>query len=147
MKIIQKISAFLSLSREVKILFFKAYFLSGLVKLTLIFLPFRKVLSWQGKINTSSSLNEDQATAVFRKSLQQAMILCNKYTLWETECYTQAITAKILLNRKDIEGTIYIGFKKDQSGKYLGHAWLRSFDRIITGNTDINSYSVHGFYS
>ena len=69
------------------------------------------------------------------------MILCNKYTLWKTECYTQAITAKILLNRKDIDGTIYIGFKKDQNGKYLGHAWLRSFDRIITGNIDIYSYS------
>jgi len=147
MRIIQKISSFLSLSREVKCLFFKAYFLSGLVKLTLIFLPFRKVLSWQGQINTSTPQNEDPTTAAFRKSLQQAMILCDKYTLWKTECYTQAITAKILLNRKHIDGTIYIGFKKDQNGKYLGHAWLRSFDRIITGNIDIYSYSVHSFYS
>lgn len=104
-------------------------------------------MNWQGQINTSTPLTTDPSTLSFRKSLQQAMILCNNYTLWKTECYTQALTAKILLNRKDIAGTIFIGFKKDQNGRYQGHAWLRSFDRIITGDVDINSYTVHSFYS
>jgi hypothetical protein len=147
MTLFRKIKSFSGTTNQVKLLFFKAYILSGLVKLTLVFLPFSKVLKWQGEINIESPECPDQFSAEFRKSLQSAMRLCRKYTIWETECYTQALTAKILLNKKRISGTVYIGFKKEDTGSYMGHAWLRSFDRFITGYEEKNAYTVHSFYS
>jgi hypothetical protein len=143
----RKIKSFTGSSYQVKILFLRAYFLSGLVKLTLVFLPFSKVLKWQGNINVESPDYSDEISAEFRKSLQAAMRLCRKYTIWKTECYTQALTAKVLLNKKGISGTVYIGFKKEDNGSYIGHAWLRSYDRFITGYEEKNSYTVHSFYS
>ena len=147
MRLIKKIQSFVRADRTVKILFLRAYFLSAIVKFTLVFLPFRKVLNWQGKFNIESPDRQDDASLEFRKSLQSAMRLCDKYTFWKTECYTQALTAKIILNKKGIPGTVYIGFTKNEKGEYKGHAWLRSYDRVITGDTEKNMYTVHSFYS
>lgn len=147
MRLIKKIQSFVRTDRTVKILFLRAWFLSAVVKFTLVFLSFRKVLNWQGKINMESPDRPDEASLEFRKCLQSAMRLCDKYTFWKTECYTQALTAKILLNKKGIPGTVYIGFNKTEKGEYKGHAWLRSYDRVITGETEENSYTVHSFYS
>lgn len=147
MRLAKKIQSFALSDRTVKILFLRAFFLSAIVKFTLVFLPFRKVLNWQGKINMESPDRRDDESLEFRKSLQSAMRLCDKYTFWKTECYTQALTAKILLNKKGIPGTVYIGFNKSEKGEYTGHAWLRSYDRVITGDTEKNSYTVHSFYS
>lgn len=143
----KKIKSFSGTSTQVKQLFLQTYFLSGVVKLTLIFLPFSRVLKWQGKVNIESPERHDPPTEEFRKSLQSALRLCNKYTIWKTECYTQALTGKIILNKRGIPGTVYIGFKKDENGTYTGHAWLRSFDRTITGYEEKNSYKVHSLYS
>jgi hypothetical protein len=143
----RKIQSFSNASREVKLLFLKAFLLSAIVKFTLVFLPFRKVLQWQGKVNVESPDKPDEPSLRFRKSLQSAMVMCNKYTFWKTECYTQSLTAKIILNKHKIPGTIYIGFNKTLDGKYMGHAWLRSYDRIITGGAEKNNYIVHSFYT
>jgi hypothetical protein len=147
MRLYYKIQSFARTDRRVKLLFFRAYFLSAFVKFSLIFLPFRKVLNWQGSVHIESSDQPDEASLDFRKSLQSAMRLCDKYTIWKTECYTQALTAKIILNRKGIPGTIYIGFQKNDKGIYKGHAWLRSYDRIITGGAEKHNYLVHSFYT
>ena len=147
MKLLKKIHSFSSTAKAVKILFFKAYFLSGLVKFTLIFLPFKKVLRWKGKVNVESPTHPDEASLSFRKSLQSAMLLCDKYTIWKTECYTRALTAKILLNNHGLPATIYIGFGKNTNGEYKGHAWLRSYDRVITGGEEMNNFAIHTFYT
>lgn len=147
MVLFKKIKSFSLTNRETKSLFLRAYFLSAFVKFSLIFLPFKKVLQWQGCVNKESPAHPDPDSLDFRKSLQSAIHLCDKYTVWKTECYTKAITAKILLNRKGISGTIYIGFQKDENGRYKGHAWLRSFNTIITGGEEKDRFIVHSFYS
>jgi hypothetical protein len=128
-------------------LFWQAFFLSGIVKFTLVFLPFRKVLAWKGRLGEETPSVPDTASEVYRKNLQSAMRLCNMYTPWRTECYTQAITARILLRRKGLPGTVYIGFQRNSEGTYAGHAWLRSYDRVITGREEMGKYVVHSFYS
>jgi hypothetical protein len=147
MSLSKKLQSFGQTSMEFKLLFFQAIILSAFVKFSLVFLPFSKVLKWQGRSNVETPDIPDEVSLPFRKQLQSAIQLCNKYTFWETECYTQALTAKILLNNKGIPATVYIGFKKDEKGIYAGHAWIRSYDRIITGGGEMGNYIVHSFYS
>ena len=128
-------------------LFWRAFWLSAFVKFTLVFLPFRKVMSWQGKLGLESTSGPDPESLGFRKSLQSAMQLCEQYTPWPTECYTLALTARILLRRRQLPGTLYIGFRKKEDGGFAGHAWLRSYDRIITGAEGMEKYVVHSCYS
>lgn len=143
----KKIISFYNLPAEVKILFFKAFFLSAFVRFTLVFLPYRKVLSWKGHINIESPIIADENSITFRKSLKLAILLCDKYTFWSTECYTRALTGKLLLHQYGLPGTIYIGFAKKKDGVYAGHAWLRSYDRIITGGEEMNEFTMHSFYT
>lgn len=147
MRLYRKIQTAYRSDPALRSLFWQSYILSALVKFTLVFLPFRKVLAWQGKINVETPAIPDEATAGFRKTLQSAMRLCDQYTFWKTECYTQALTAKILLGRRGIPSTVYIGFHKQEDGRYAGHAWLRSYDRIITGREGMEKYTIHSFYS
>jgi hypothetical protein len=144
---LRKIRTAVQADPELRSLFWKAFWLSAFVRFALVFLPFRKVLAWKGIIGVESPSEPHASSEAFRKTLQSAMRLCNQYTPWSTECYTQAITARILLRRKGLPGTVYIGFQRKSDGTYAGHAWLRSYDRVITGREEMDKYVVHSFYS
>jgi hypothetical protein len=143
----RKIRSFLQSDPQLKWIFFQAFFLSGLVKFALVFLSFRKILNWQGNIQEESPQGPDPKTEAYRRNVQSAMRLCHLYTPWKSECYTRALTAKILLKKQRIPSTVYIGFRKEQNGHYTGHAWLRSCDMILTGREEMNGYIVHSYYS
>lgn len=148
MKPVRKIKTFFRQSSTTKWLFIKSLFLSALVAFTLNFLSFKRIMRWLGQANEESPGIPEPATLLYRKQLATALRWCNQYSLWPTKCYTLSLTAKILLRRKRIPGTLYIGFYKDEKGQYKGHAWLRSADMIVTGNLPgINRYHIHSFFT
>lgn len=147
MPLFKKIETFTSLCYTIKWLFFKAIIFSLIAKITLVFRPFKKVSGWLGKINVESPQGSNPESVRIRTDIKTAMMLSNKYTFWKTECYTQALTCKLLLKKYNLPSTIYIGFYKDEAGKYKGHAWLRSYDMVLTGNKDITKFKVQSFFS
>jgi len=80
--------------------------------------------------------------------IQLAVARVHRYVPWNTECYTQALTAKHLLKQRGISSLLTIGFKKDENGEVQGHAWLTINEWVVTGmRYDLNSYIVNGkFY-
>jgi len=142
----RKLKSFFLLSSRVKWLLFKAILISGVVRLTLSFLSFKIILKWLGKINVESESLPHPPSLNIRKDIQRAIALCDKYVFWKTECYTQSLTCKLLLKKYHLSSTVYIGFYKDEHGNYKGHAWLRSYDMVITGGTDIDKYIVQTFF-
>jgi hypothetical protein len=147
MGLLRKIKSFAETPASFKWTFIKAWFLSAFVKITLVFLPFSRVLKWKGQPGKETPNLPDPRTEAYRRQLQSAMRLVALYTPWKSECYTQALTAKIILQQRGLPATIYIGFRRDRTGAYEGHAWLRSYDRIITGNQEIDTYEVHTSYA
>ena len=57
----------------------------------------------------------------------------SRYTFWESQCLVKAIAAMKMLERRQIESTLYLGTAKDENGKLIAHAWLRSGPFYITG--------------
>lgn len=147
MSLMSKLRSFRHAGGEVKALFISAFFLSAAVRFTLAFLPFRKVMAWKGRPGVDSPSGPDPESLEFRRSLQAALQMSAKYTPWKNECYTQAITGRILLSRKGLPGTIYVGFRKNDAGGFEGHAWLRSYDRVVCGGGQSEGYAVHSFFS
>lgn len=142
-----KIRTFIRLPLQTKWLFVEAILTSAWVKLSLSLFPFKKVLSWLGGIQQESATTEDPSTLTIRQQIKTALVLCNKYALWPTECYTLSLTGKLLLKRRKIASTLYIGFRKDENGKYKGHAWLRANDTYISGFKEAHNFQVHSMFS
>ena len=66
---------------------------------------------------------------------------------WESACYTQALTAKILLDWYQIESTTYLGVWKDEAANTIkGHAWVKVGNLIITGRKGHKKYKVLTWY-
>lgn len=146
-KLFKKLDTFKKLSPATKRLFAEALVTSAWVKLCLLFFPFKRVLGWMGNPHVESDPLPDEGTLQTRKEVKAALQLCKKYALWPTECYTTALTGKILLRRRHIASTIYIGFMKDDSGKYKGHAWLRANEIYISGYRESIGYHKNIIFS
>jgi hypothetical protein len=57
-------------------------------------------------------------------------------------CLVKAIAAMKMLERRQIESTIYLGTAKDKTGKLIAHAWLRSGPFYITGAEVVDQFVV-----
>ena len=82
-----------------------------------------------------------QQTAVSIK-IEHAVRRASRYTLHESKCYDQALTAKALLGQSRLPSTIYFGLAKEGDNKLTAHAWVRCGDRIITGKTGMERFTV-----
>ena len=133
--------------RKEKWLFAEAVFTSAYVKITLLFLPFKKVAGWLGVSKKASADPFSNDGLVFAKKIRSAIKICDKYTPWPTECYTRSLTAKIMLKRRQLDSTLYFGFCRDEMGKLKGHAWLQCSGIIVTGLCDFSKYEIHSSFS
>jgi hypothetical protein len=76
------------------------------------------------------------------KKIAIAINRARQVALWQPKCYAQALTAKIMLKRRHIEGELYLGVAKDPKGKLLAHAWTKSQDYFLTGQSGYETYTV-----
>ncbi|MCX6205015.1 MAG: lasso peptide biosynthesis B2 protein [Bacteroidetes bacterium] len=130
-----------------KWIFLEAVYTSAYVRFSLSFLPFKKVANWLGHANIEKNNSQPLSLEII-KTVQQAVRRCNKYVPWKTECYTQALTGKILLHRRKISSTLFIGFMKDDEARYKGHAWLKVNEFFVTGhNSQLAQFQIHAFFS
>ena len=121
--------------------------ISAVVRFTLSFLSPTIRLRWMGK--AVESVNESDEIALVNKQLaarvQQAVTRVDRYVPWGTECYTQALTAKLMLRKRNVCTVLVVGFRKDEAGEIQGHAWLKIGPYYITGfRHDIDSYVING---
>jgi hypothetical protein len=142
-----KIKTLIALPFKTKLLFIEAFFTSGWVKFCLTIFPFNHVMSWLGTVNIESSTEANDESLVLRRQIKTAIDLCRKYAPWRTECYTMSLTGRIMLKRRKLPSTLYVGFMKDETGKYKGHAWLRANDTYISGFKESKGFKVNFIFS
>ncbi|EDM37300.1 hypothetical protein PBAL39_09161 [Pedobacter sp. BAL39] len=146
-KLAGKFNTLSSLSFKTKLLFIEALVISGWVKICLLFFPFNSIMGWLGNVHVESSFTKEDETLMLRREIKSAIGLCRKYAPWPTECYTMSLTGRIMLRWRKLSSTIYIGFKKEESGKYMGHAWLRANDLYISGYKESAGFTVNFIFS
>ncbi len=131
-------------------LFVAAVFISAWMRFVLSFLSGSYRLRFMGQAVTNQpaalELSPSQLKSIAQVQLAVARI--HRYVPWNTECYTQALTAKYLLNKLGITSLLTIGFKKDDRDAINGHALLTINEWVITGmRHELSSYVVNGkFY-
>jgi len=129
--------------------FAEALLISAVVRLVVRFFSPSIRLYWMGKpVDLQTTLPEPNAAQeLILRSVKIAIIRCTRYAPWNTECYTQALTARIMLRRRQVPLLLFIGFKKEEGQLLQGHAWTTCGTYILTGyRIDLNSYILNGCF-
>ena len=52
------------------------------------------------------------------------------------------MTAKIMLRRRGIKSTIYLGVAKNERGEMIAHAWIKAAGLTLTGSAGADQFTV-----
>ncbi len=134
-----------SVSKTDKKLFFEAFFNSLIVRISLLFTPFNKYSKKIGNLNSEIKTNNLYSIETIN-AISLAVKRAAKYSLWRNKCLEQAITAKKMLKKRNIDSTIYFGVCKNNS-KLEAHAWLKINEVFVVGERNHKKFTVVAWYS
>lgn len=128
----RKLRILFSLDRRTLLLFAEAFGQLGLAKLQLL-RPFAKVAESLGdkREETPRDCGRDELATL--KRISSAIGVMSRYTPWDSKCLVQAVAGMRMLERRRISSTLYLGTSKDEQGKLIAHAWLRSGPLYVSG--------------
>jgi thymidylate synthase len=135
------------LNSDEKRLFIEAACETLWVRIITTFGNVRRYASWLGKSGieteelTFNNLQTEQINQV-----KKAITRC-RHLIWARKCLVESIAAKRMLNRRQIPATLYMGVAKNEKGKLIAHAWLRSGNIWVTGGRNRDKFTVVGVFS
>ncbi len=141
MNILRKVRSFIILNKETKLLLIEAFIYLGKARF-LKGMPFSKVAPLLGDQMEETSLNPDLFNREVLASITKAIHIMSGYTFWESQCLVKAIASMKMLEKRNIESTLYLGTAKDENGELIAHAWLRSGSFYISGSEGKERFTV-----
>ena len=138
--LIRKSKSFVRIKWRDKILFFQAFFLSGIARMAILYIPFKRVKKYMGKPMSESPFEVDNEVYKVAKRVAWAVNQACQYTPWKSKCLVRAIIAQRMLKRHKIFSTIYLGVNKDKKNNMQAHAWLRCGEVFVTGGYEKNDF-------
>ncbi|PEB52127.1 stage V sporulation protein S [Bacillus pseudomycoides] len=147
MNIVKRLRLFLSLDTKTKFLFLEAFLFLGWARV-LKNITFAKVAPSLGDyMDETSFIHIQSSHRKILKNVSQAISIMSRYTFWESQCLVKAIAGMKMLEKRQIESTLYLGTAKDNSGKLIAHAWLRSGSFYVTGSEGMGKFTVVGTFA
>ena len=97
-----------------------------------------------GTANLQSPFEHEREKEV--ESITQAILRAGKRTFVRNNCYNRALTAKMMLSRRKISYTFFLGVSKS-AGMLKAHAWIRSGSLVVTGKSEMTHFTPVSFFS
>jgi hypothetical protein len=130
------------LTWQERFLLAEAFFLLGLGRATVLFIPFKRVAPHLGQAQQETAMGEPSRIA---PTVAKVIALVSRHTPWRSNCFAQALAGHLMLRRRNAANTLYLGvFKKEEV--FTAHAWLRNGDLIVTGGDIHQQYTVMARY-
>lgn len=124
---------FLALPSPKRWLLLEAILWLGLARAAVVVLPLRWIMVGLGQ---SIGIATSTAQLVGNSELQGvawAISVASRRTPWQSNCLAQALAGQIMLRRRGIASTLYLGVMKEGPNMLVAHAWLSSQAMIVTG--------------
>jgi hypothetical protein len=121
--------------------------LTGVVRLSIILLPFRWLSPMLGQHMMESPSEEEAGILDAARQVGWAVDTASRYTPWASKCLVQAIVGKVLLRQRGISNTLYLGVGQEEGEGLTAHAWLRSGNIILTGSHGRERFTVVGKFA
>ncbi|CAK0745209.1 hypothetical protein CCP3SC1_140050 [Gammaproteobacteria bacterium] len=68
------------------------------------------------------------------------------YTPWESNCFPQAVTARLLLGLYRIPYALFFGVAKNGESEMEAHAWVAAGPVRVTGSDGFSGFTVVGVF-
>ncbi|MEH7180536.1 lasso peptide biosynthesis B2 protein [Neobacillus vireti] len=146
MAIVKKVSNFFLLDKKTKLLYIEATIQLARARI-MKSLPFSKVAPILGVHMEETSLHSRDSDWKIIKDISKAVNQMSRHTFWESMCLVKAIAAMKMLEKRNIDSTLYLGTARDDKGKFIAHAWLRSGTYYLTGAEGMEKFTVVGKYA
>lgn len=146
----EKFRKIFSLSFADKLRYSKVFLLTGVFRLAMLIIPFRKLRRYMGELNKESTreINDIDYNKAKKISIMVKTVANN--TPWESKCLVMALTAQYLLRHENIDSTLYLGVANESNliksfneknkadvkvgkDKLVAHAWIRCGESYVTG--------------
>lgn len=138
----RKIRTLLTLDRQSLLLYIEALFYLGLARIQL-YRPFARVAPSLGvRMEVTEEQCDSLSTRRRIKQIAGAVDVMSRYTIWESKCLVRAIANMKMLEKRNIPSTLYLGTGKDEQGKMIAHAWLRSGTIYLSGAEVMRDFIV-----
>jgi hypothetical protein len=113
----------------------RVYVLLVLARAAISLVPLRRITRLLGAPMAETASGElDPAESRYARRVGWCIEKLSPHTPTESNCYPQALTARVLLHRKGIPSTIYYGAAFEPGRPALAtHAWRRCGSLIVTG--------------
>lgn len=131
--------------------FLPAWCLLGLARLTVLTIPVARFAPWLGEHRGAAALSLLPTLAQRQRALQIGRIIRSAagYTPWDSNCFAQALVARMLLRRYAIPHVIFFGVGRQgiKAGSLEAHAWVTAGAEAVTGRHSFGAYAVVGCFA
>ena len=114
----------------------------GLARLAVLTLPLRWITPYLGRHRQESPNTDQPGQEAAVKQVSWAVQMMSRFTPWDSNCLSQAIAAKRMLQQFEIPSTLYLGVTRKDSEGLEAHAWLRSGTVVVTGAQEMARFTV-----
>jgi Transglutaminase-like superfamily len=143
--IAQKFLSFERLPIHTKIWFAPTWLALGAAQIVILCIPFRHLARSLGVhrglspiVPLLSSDNENKALGI-----SKVIQLAARHTPWHSNCFSQAIVARLLLGFHRVPCALYFGVKKDrEEGGLNAHAWVCAGPVNVSGGASFSEFTV-----
>jgi hypothetical protein len=137
-----RVHKFWTRSQDERALFLEAAFWLGLARLAILVLPFRWIAPLLGRNKGESPQKAGTAAVELLDRIAWAVAAASRNVPWECRCLAQAMAGKVMLRRRGVSSTLYLGVARGGEPGIQAHAWLRCGKRILTGRQGMAGFSV-----
>jgi hypothetical protein len=145
--VIDSIIRFKKLPADEKKLFFIAVFLVIKVKILTALFPLRFYSSSLGVQHKSLSQTIDGLKLTSLYKVLRTLKRASTYLPFKNKCLVDAIVAKKMLKKLEIESTLFLGVCRESEKKIIAHAWLNCNGTIVAGERGMERFVAVEWFS
>ena len=147
--LIRKARSFAGLPLFTKVWFVPTWVALGVSRALILAVPFRRLAPRLGTAQGTSAhvplLTQSQESRA--RAIGRTVRLAARYTPWTSNCFPQAVVARMLLGIHRIPYAIHFGLMPDGSAGMRAHAWVVAGRVPVTGGHSFHQYTVVGVFA
>jgi Transglutaminase-like superfamily len=129
-----------------QLLFLEVYLLLGLMRLAIKTVKFERLASYFGPAKVESPVEVPGSHLQRAIRIGWAVRKISHFTPWKSNCFPQALAAKLLLRWYGIPSTLYLGAAFKTRTEMEAHAWLRCGNVYVTGGAGHQHFGIVGIF-